>query len=151
MDWSGVDYLWIIVMFLSAVWQHILTAPIHCRGSVGTNLFWWRNKQILDGLLAIFFIFGWTISLSLLLVTKWVGSCIFPRMGLTFQPNNNKKKHLKHIFQLTFMLFSKLLFYTKRKCMVIIAVKFSCWKSGFEPGSLFTLNESCTIRPTHFI
>uniref|UniRef100_A0A671NI24 Glutamate receptor n=1 Tax=Sinocyclocheilus anshuiensis TaxID=1608454 RepID=A0A671NI24_9TELE len=30
MDWSGVDYLWIIVMFLSAVWTLILTAPIHC-------------------------------------------------------------------------------------------------------------------------
>ncbi len=26
MDWSGVDYLWIIVMFLS--WTLILTAPI---------------------------------------------------------------------------------------------------------------------------
>ncbi len=32
MDWSGVDYLWIIVMFLSAVWTLILTAPIHYRG-----------------------------------------------------------------------------------------------------------------------
>ncbi len=33
--WTGVcvDYLWIIVMFLSAVWTLILTAPIHCRGS----------------------------------------------------------------------------------------------------------------------
>ncbi len=30
MDWSGVDYLWIMVMFLSAVWTLILTAPIHC-------------------------------------------------------------------------------------------------------------------------
>ncbi len=30
MDWSGVDHLWIIVMFLSAVWTLILTAPIHC-------------------------------------------------------------------------------------------------------------------------
>ncbi len=30
MDWC--DYLWIIVMFLSAVWTLILTAPIHCRG-----------------------------------------------------------------------------------------------------------------------
>ncbi len=26
---------WIIVMFLSAVWTLILTAPIHCRGSIG--------------------------------------------------------------------------------------------------------------------
>ncbi len=33
MDWSGVDYLWIIVMFLSAVWTLILTAPIHYRAS----------------------------------------------------------------------------------------------------------------------
>ncbi len=23
MDWSGVDYLWIIVMFLSAVWTRV--------------------------------------------------------------------------------------------------------------------------------
>ncbi len=29
MAWSGVDDLWIIVMFLSAVWTLILTAPIH--------------------------------------------------------------------------------------------------------------------------
>ncbi len=34
MDWSGVDYLWIIVIFLSAVWTLILTAPIHCRASI---------------------------------------------------------------------------------------------------------------------
>ncbi len=26
--------MWIIVMFLSAVWTLILTAPIHCRGSI---------------------------------------------------------------------------------------------------------------------
>ncbi len=32
MDWSHVDYLWIIVMFLSAVLTPILTAPIHSRG-----------------------------------------------------------------------------------------------------------------------
>ncbi len=35
MDSSGVDYLWIIVMFLSAV---ILTAPIHCRASTGEQV-----------------------------------------------------------------------------------------------------------------
>ncbi len=29
-----VGYLWIIVMFLSAVWTLILTAPIHCRASI---------------------------------------------------------------------------------------------------------------------
>ncbi len=32
MDWSHVDFLWIIVMFLSAVWTLILTAPIHSIG-----------------------------------------------------------------------------------------------------------------------
>ncbi len=36
MDWSGVDYLWIFVMFLSAVWTLILTAPIH--------IHWWASK-----------------------------------------------------------------------------------------------------------
>ncbi len=58
--WTGV--VWIIVMFLSVVWTQILTAPIHCRGSIAEqvmfwcsspNLFWWRNKHlllILDGL-----------------------------------------------------------------------------------------------------
>ncbi len=55
MDWSGVDHLWIIVMFLSAVWTLILTAPIHCRGSIAEqvmqcyifpNLFSCRNKFI---------------------------------------------------------------------------------------------------------
>ncbi len=38
MDWSGVGYLWVIVMFLSTVWTLILTAPIHCRGSIGEIL-----------------------------------------------------------------------------------------------------------------
>ncbi len=36
MLWSLVDYLWI--MFLSAVWILILTAPIHCRGSIGEQV-----------------------------------------------------------------------------------------------------------------
>ncbi len=49
--WSGV--VWIIVIFLSAVWTLILTAPIHCRGCNATFLqIWWRNKLFLisDGL-----------------------------------------------------------------------------------------------------
>ncbi len=74
MDWSGVDYLWIIVMFLSAVWTLILTAPIHCRGFIGeqhfsksdeeTNLsksrmaWGWGSFQQM-------FISGWTIPLKL--------------------------------------------------------------------------------------
>ncbi len=33
-----VDYLLIIVMYLSALWTLILTAPIHCRGSIGEQV-----------------------------------------------------------------------------------------------------------------
>ncbi len=36
MDWNRVDYLWI--RFLSAVWTLVLTAPIHCRGSIGEQV-----------------------------------------------------------------------------------------------------------------
>ncbi len=52
--------MWIIVMFLSAVWTLILTAPIHCpfideqvmECYMSLNLFWRRNKliYILDGM-----------------------------------------------------------------------------------------------------
>ncbi len=38
MDWRGVDYLRIIVMFLSAVWMLILMAPIYCRWSIGEQV-----------------------------------------------------------------------------------------------------------------
>ncbi len=56
MDWSGVDYLRIIVMFLSAVWTLILTAPIHCRWSIAEqvmecyispNLNEWMNEWMM--------------------------------------------------------------------------------------------------------
>ncbi len=34
-NWHTGVVVWIIVVFLSAVWTLILTAPIHCRGSIG--------------------------------------------------------------------------------------------------------------------
>ncbi len=34
--WTGA--VWITVMFLSAVWTLILTAPIHYRGSIGEQV-----------------------------------------------------------------------------------------------------------------
>ncbi len=43
MDWSGVDYLCIFVMFLSAVWTLILMAPIHCRGAIGEQVMECKN------------------------------------------------------------------------------------------------------------
>ncbi len=72
--WTGV--VWIIEMFLSAVWTLILTAPIHCRGFIGEqdvmqNLYKFspmKNKIIFisDGLRASTFSenfhFWWTIS-----------------------------------------------------------------------------------------
>ncbi len=42
---SGVDYFWIIVMVLSAVWTLILTAPIHCRGPIMSK---WCNATLLQ-------------------------------------------------------------------------------------------------------
>ncbi len=38
MDWTGVDYLWITVVFLSIFWALILTAPIHWRGTTGEQV-----------------------------------------------------------------------------------------------------------------
>ncbi len=34
-NWHTGVVVWIIVVFLSAVWTLILTAPIHCSGSIG--------------------------------------------------------------------------------------------------------------------
>ncbi len=33
-DWNGAAVDYFIVVFLSAVWTLILTAPIHCRASI---------------------------------------------------------------------------------------------------------------------
>ncbi len=41
--WTGV--VWIIVMFLSAVWTLILTAPIHCRASIAETLMQWHFSK----------------------------------------------------------------------------------------------------------
>ncbi len=44
--WSHVDYLWIIVMFISTVRILLLTAPIHCRESIETHLDLRSNSDI---------------------------------------------------------------------------------------------------------
>ncbi len=53
MDWSGVDYLWIIVMFSSAVWTLVLTRhpftaedPLVSKWNATYLQIWWRNKLI---------------------------------------------------------------------------------------------------------
>ncbi len=37
MDWTGVDYLWTTVIF-NQLFGLILTAPIHCRGSIAEQV-----------------------------------------------------------------------------------------------------------------
>jgi len=69
--WTGV--VWIIVMLLSAVWTLILTAPIHCRASIGETVMqcyiYLMKKQTHLHLMIWgrvhfqhIFIFGWTIT-----------------------------------------------------------------------------------------
>ncbi len=76
MVWSYEGFVW-ITMFLSAVWTLILTAPIHCRGSIAEDTFlqicsdeetnsstswiaWeWVDFQQIS-------IFGWTIPLIMI-------------------------------------------------------------------------------------
>ncbi len=87
--WTGV--VWIIVMFLSAVWTLILMAPIHCRGSIGEQVM--QNFSILiyilDGLRVNKFpaklLFWWAI----LLIIK---TCllIFPQAPLVICKENTK-------------------------------------------------------------
>ncbi len=71
--WTGV--VCIIVVFLSAVWTLILTAPIHCRASITETLMQWhispnlmKKQTHLDGLTvskcSANFIFGSTIPLK---------------------------------------------------------------------------------------
>ncbi len=106
MDWSRVDYLWIIVMFLSAVWTLILTAPICSRGSIGDEWFnvislqicsdeetnsstswmvWkWVNFQLI-------FLFSWTISSIYILIWKW-SSCKHSYCFLYMQTHSSPPK-----------------------------------------------------------
>ncbi len=55
MDWSHVDYLWIIVIFLSAVFSLILTAPIHGFLQICSNEETNSSTYILDGLKVVHF------------------------------------------------------------------------------------------------
>ncbi len=63
--------VWIIVMFFSAVWTLILTAPIHIHWWYNATFLriWWRNKLIYISAwgrvhLKQIFIFGWIVSLK---------------------------------------------------------------------------------------
>ncbi len=84
--WTGL--VWIIMMFLSAVWTLILTAPIHCRGSIGEqvmeckislNLFRWRNINIMPwGWTNFHFWVNYSFNYSLMFLTDhqcWFGAC----------------------------------------------------------------------------
>ncbi len=59
-DGMKLDYLWIIVMFLSAVWAFILMAPVHSRGS--TDEWMYSNATFIK--ICLIFIFGRKIPLT---------------------------------------------------------------------------------------
>ncbi len=61
MELNCVDYLWIIVMFLSDVWTFILMAPIHCRGSIDEQVMYSNAKFIQ---ICLIFILGRIIPLT---------------------------------------------------------------------------------------
>ncbi len=56
MDWGHVNYLWITIMFLLAVWTIILTAPSHWRWFIGDaktktyGLYRFLFHMLIDGL-----------------------------------------------------------------------------------------------------
>ncbi len=63
MDRNRVDHLWIIVLFLSAVWSLILMAAITCEWSIGeqvknSSTFWMAWRQVHFQQISIV---GWTI------------------------------------------------------------------------------------------
>ncbi len=56
--WTGV--VWIIVMFLSAVWTLILMAPIHCRASIGEQLMLNFSKSVEEtNSFSCWMVWGW--------------------------------------------------------------------------------------------
>ncbi len=106
--WTGV--VWIIVVFLSAVWTLILTAPIHCRASIAETLMQWhistnlmkKQTHLHLGLEYIFskFYFWVTISFHSWVtikenntsinavwsasITVWAAICVFTLIACTF-------------------------------------------------------------------
>ncbi len=70
--WTGV--VWIIVIFLSAVWTLILTAPIHCRASIGEQVMQCLISQNLmkHTHLHLGWPWGWAIFFILAHLNFWV-------------------------------------------------------------------------------
>ncbi len=73
MDYSGVGYLWIILMLLSAVWILILTAPVHYGWSIGEkvtqcyispNLHLYRGWTEGEDIFHKLSIFGWAMEVK---------------------------------------------------------------------------------------
>ncbi len=100
MYWSRVDYLWIIVTFLSAVWTLILTAPIHCGGSGWASDVMLNFSKSVPMKKLIFitrggvniFIFGWTTSLWLIILINY-NKAIIPAFAAA---NSQSQHHVLH-------------------------------------------------------
>ncbi len=67
---DGLEWCGLLVMFLSAVWTLILTAPIHCRGSIGELHFSKSDEEtnslgaLRVSIFSVIFIIGWTVPLK---------------------------------------------------------------------------------------
>ncbi len=106
--WSRVDYLWIIVMFLSTVWTIILTAPIHCRGSIGekrTHLrLGWPNGE---------YIFS-----KVLFLGEFIIQCCFKSITFSKWMHNEELRQMLR-FPLTYHHRHISLFLIQRVCMIL--------------------------------
>ncbi len=92
-----MEYLWIIVILLSAVWTLILTAPIHCRGSIGEQVTQcyispkWYSEE------AIYVLDGLEVSTFSENVHFWVYfGAILQRQTQTYQGRNNPEPFHQH-------------------------------------------------------
>ncbi len=142
MDWSGVDYLWITLMFLSAVRPVTLTAPIASDVT-------WRNMKKQTHLhlewaeVEYIFIFGWTIPLNRL----GFGSLVHIRVLKTKELKSPTKHGSAHVEQKVshFLKFYLLCFWTdvnQKFCSVKIEHSLLCdvceafWRNCIFRGHL---------------
>ncbi len=97
--WSGV--VWIIVMFLSGVWILILTAPIHCRGSIGEQVMLHFSNPSSISQMAIGWVHFHTFSFmgELFLLRFCTIPSSYSWIGINFNNNNLLKCTRTNIFQ----------------------------------------------------
>ncbi len=131
MDWSGVDYLWIIVMFLAVLdshsdGTHSLQSTLVMLWCISPSLFWWRNKLLYGLKMSKGFSklkFLWAIALNL--------ACMFFSSSGTISRANSSCYHvIKSSSCITAVWHAEILvssqqifFFLWRLCMYFFVVK----------------------------